>query len=194
MWMSESVSSSERRSGSRLLLPSLLTGSWTWNTRFAGVGGVTLSRSLILGTGLVCSVEDKFKLGLSDIEELSPTDSQSELVTRDDFKFWQDMTVDFTSVSEEVNSEEDNSDEYNWKSRLRRWKNVSVFRWSRNSWELWTASFLQSELSNFWNWRRFRILCFVGLEFEKLDAERWLLLDAELENKSKWKCWRWSCS
>ncbi len=122
--------------GSKLLLPSLLTGSWTWNTRFAGIGGVTLSQSPILGTGLVCSVEDKFKLGLSDIEELSATDSGSELVMRDDFKFWQDVTVDFTFVSEEVNSEEDNSAEDNWKSCLRHWKNVSVFRWSRNSWEL----------------------------------------------------------
>jgi hypothetical protein len=63
--------------------------NWFMNIKhlLCGFGGVTLSRSLILGTGLVCSVEDKFKLGLSEIGELSATNSGSELVTRDDFKF-----------------------------------------------------------------------------------------------------------
>ncbi len=58
-----------------------------WRTMKCSSWGVTLSQSLIWGTGLVSSLKHKSKLELAEVGELSTTDIRSELVTRDKFKF-----------------------------------------------------------------------------------------------------------
>jgi len=79
------------------LLRPFLTGGEPWNVHLAGIGGVTLSQSLIWGTGLVSSLKHKSKLGFAEVGELSTTDIRSELVTRDKFKFGSWFHVCFRS-------------------------------------------------------------------------------------------------